>query len=207
MDTVDIARMIAASEAGTPDMSFTEPRPLKLTIEDLELLDRVWEQDDRYHSTELIDGRVFHTPARYRPQGFVVGELHQRLNEAFKAMQPPVFVGMRGSIAMPPHDLPLPDIVATSDPGGPGFIPVASVPLVVEVAESALQFFLGEKLRLYARHGIPEYWVADVDARVIHQMWAPESESYAEKRKVTFRETIAAATIEGLVVETNHLTS
>jgi hypothetical protein len=29
---------------------------------------------------------------------------------------------------------------------------------VIEVAETALDFFMGEKARLYAMNGIPEYW-------------------------------------------------
>ncbi len=44
--------------------------------------------------------------------------------------------------------------------------------------------------------------MVEIGARVIHQMWAPEGEAYTERREVAFGERIAAATVEGLAVET-----
>ena len=38
--------------------------------------------------------------------------------------------------------------------------------------------------------------------RVIHQMWAPEGEAYAQRREVAFGKQIEAMTIEGLAIET-----
>ena len=40
--------------------------------------------------------------------------------------------------------------------------------LVVEVAKTTLRFDIGRKTALYMRGGIPEVWVVDVDARVVH---------------------------------------
>ncbi|MEA3012412.1 MAG: hypothetical protein QOD42_957 [Sphingomonadales bacterium] len=85
---------------------------------------------------------------------------------------------------------------------GEGLIPLASVALIVEVADSTLDTDLGRKAALYACHGIPEYWVADLNARVIHQMWAPSDQAYAERRKVKFGERVECATITELAVET-----
>ena len=58
------------------------------------------------------------------------------------------------------------------------------------------------KAPLYARSGVPEYWVVDVEAGVIHQMWAPEGGAYAERQVVAFGGTVASATVEGLMLET-----
>ena len=52
------------SETGDP----TAPRTMRLTVDDLVLLDREWSKSDCYHSTELIDGVIYHTPARYGPR-------------------------------------------------------------------------------------------------------------------------------------------
>lgn len=103
---------------------------------------------------------------------------------------------------MPPHDLPLPDIVLTDAPSGPWFIPAASVPLVIEVAETALDFFMGEKARLYARNGIPEYWVCDLQGRTIHQHWTPQPDGYSECCAVPLGATIDAVTLAGLSIST-----
>lgn len=64
---------------------------------------------------------------------------------------------------------------------------------------------LGRKARLYARYGVPEYWVADVEARVIHQLRAPAGEAYQERREVSFGEALAAATIPSLTIDTSSL--
>jgi Uma2 family endonuclease len=205
MNTVDWAGVTPASETGAPDMSVTEPRELKLTIADLELLDREWQKTDAFHSTELINGRIYHTPARYAPRARATGQLMFRLQDALKAIGSGLFAGTRGSIAMPPHDLPLPDIVLTDAPSGPWFIPATSVPLVIEVAETALGFFMGEKAQLYARNGIPEYWVADLERRVIHRMWSRGPDGYAQRDETRFGERIRAATIAGLEIGTESL--
>ena len=204
MDTRPWTEIVAAAGAGPPDQDPTEPRPLKLTIADLELLDRRWDPDP-IHSTELIDGRINFTPARYARRARATGELAGRLHDALEASGSPYFGGMRGSVAMPPHDLPLPDIVLTSEPNGDGFIPVSSVPLVMEVAETALDFFMDTKARLYAKHGVPEYWVVDLNGGTVHQMWSPTTDTYRERRPIALGETIAAATIAGLAIDTADL--
>lgn len=205
MNTLDWTAATAASDTEVLDLSVTEPRELKLTIEDLELLDREWQKTDAFRSTELIDGRIYYTPARYIPRARAAGELMFRLHDALKAIGSTTFVGIRGSIAMPPHDLPLPDIVLTDAPSGPWFIPAASVPLVVEVAETALDFFIGEKARLYARGGIPEYWVLDLEGYTIHQHWSPQPDGYSQHCEVPLGGSIAAVTLAGLNISTEGL--
>lgn len=88
MSTAELAAILATSEAEAPDMSVTEPREVKLTIADLELLNREWRKTDAYHSTELIDGRVYYTPARYCPRGWATGQLLFRLQNALRQWAP-----------------------------------------------------------------------------------------------------------------------
>lgn len=75
------------------------------------------------------------------------------------------------------------------------------VRLAVEISDSTLDMDLGRKARLYASHGVPEYWVVDVEARLIHQLWAPEGDAYARRREVAFGERVEAVTVAGLVVK------
>ena len=193
---------MAALSAGGVALGLTEPRPVKLTVNDLVLLDRHWQEDDDHKSTELIDGRVYFTPARFIPRGRVALTLWERLREAAAIAAPHLYVGMRGSVEISPYDLPLPDIVLTSEAQGDGFIPAASVQLIVEVAETALDFFVGEKLRLYSRANIPEYWVVDIHACVIHRMWSPAGERYHERDEVAFGRPLTAVTISELTIGT-----
>ena len=50
--------------------------------------------------------------------------------------------------------------------------------LVIEVADSSLDYDLGEKCLRYARFGIPEYWVIDCGKRQIHYHETPGEEGY-----------------------------
>ncbi|MEN2787597.1 Uma2 family endonuclease [Sphingomonas qilianensis] len=76
---------------------------------------------------------------------------------------------------------------------------------LAEVSVSTLDMDLGRKLRLYARHGIPEYWVVDPEAKLLHQFWAKTDGGYAQTRRIALSAPITAATIDGLTVETARL--
>lgn len=50
--------------------------------------------------------------------------------------------------------------------------------LVAEVSDTSLRFNLTTKAALYARAGIPEYWVVDLDARRIVVLREPREGQY-----------------------------
>lgn len=54
--------------------------------------------------------------------------------------------------------------------------------LVIEVAESSLEYDRGTKLRLYAEQGVPEYWIVDVVARRIEAYREPSSGTFGSER-------------------------
>jgi Uma2 family endonuclease len=174
---------------------------VKLRIEDYLLLDRSG-AFDAYAKTELIEGEIYFMNAQHRPHALAKMEIYDGLRDGLRAIGSPLRPIVEASIAMPERSAPEPDIVLTSEPLGQGLIPLASVALVVEVSDTTLATDLGRKAALYARHGIPEYWVADIEGRVIHQMWGPGEEGYAERREVNLGERIEAATIEGLALGT-----
>ena len=101
---------------------------------------------------------------------------------------------------MPPDGAPEPDIVVTSAPAGEGLIPLQSVRLIVEVSDSTLAIDTGTKAALYARNGVPEYWVADVAGAAVHQMSQPERGVYGQKRTVAFGQQLTSATIADLAI-------
>jgi len=55
----------------------------------------------------------------------------------------------------------------------------ADVLLVVEVADSSLDYDLGRKPRVYAEHGVRELWVIDAVKRVVHIHLGPGPGGYA----------------------------
>ena len=182
----------------------TTPMPVKLRVEDYLALDRIGAFAD-YAKTELLDGEILFMNAQHRPHARLKMALYDRLRDALHASGSNLCALVEVSIAIPPHNAPEPDIVLTSEPLGEGLVPLASVFLIVEVADTTIANDLGPKAALYARHGVPEYWVADVNARVIHQLWSPLGDAYAKRREVAFGEALAAQTLVGLQIETAKL--
>ncbi|OQW45819.1 MAG: hypothetical protein A4S16_12570 [Proteobacteria bacterium SG_bin6] len=182
----------------------TTPHPVKLRIEDFVLLDQAGAFSD-YAKSELIEGEILVMNAQHRPHARVKTKLIIAFAEALRAVDTSLEVLSEASVAIPEHSLPEPDIVLTSEAQGSGFIPLSSVALMVEVADSTLNHDLQRKARLYAQAGVAEYWVADVESRILHQLWAPGDAGYAESRQCRFGERMIAETIPGLVIDTSAL--
>ncbi len=178
-----------------------EPLRVKLRVEDYLTLDELG-AFDAYGKTELIDGEVVYMNAQHRPHARIKSRLFRLIADELDRLGSNLEALVEGSIAMPPHNVPEPDIALTAEPEGKGLIPLASLALVIEVADATVKNDLGRKQRIYASARVPEYWVVDVNLSVIHQMWAPAGESYAERREIAFGASIAAATIDGLTIDT-----
>ena len=182
----------------------TVPLPVKLRVEDYLLLDGSGAFDG-YGKTELLDGEVVYMNAQHRPHARVKSRLHVILANALLELDGPFEALVEGSVAMPPYNVPEPDIAITAEPEGEGLIPLASLALVIEVADTTLGNDLNRKRKIYAREGVAEYWVVDVRHGVIHQMWSPTGEAYAARREVGFGERLTAVAIDGLSIETDRL--
>ncbi len=48
--------------------------------------------------------------------------------------------------------------------------------LLIEVPASSIDYDRGVKLPLYARHGIPEFWIADLDRSRVEVYRSPETD-------------------------------
>jgi len=151
--------------------------------------------------TQLIRGEIIVMNPQHRPHARVKMALYDALRKALAETELPLTPLVEVSVALSPTSLPDPDIVVTGEPEGDGPVPLGSVHLLVEVSDSTLKFDLEDKVAIYAGAGVPEYWVADVNGRVIHQLWAPAGEGYAGRREVAFGKVVEAVTIEGLRVE------
>ena len=180
------------------------PQMVKLTIEQFELLDRSGAFDG-YAKTELIEGAIYAMQGQFRPHSFAKSELAFRLWTALKAIESPLMPIVEGSVAMPPVSVPEPDISVTAAPRGKGYIPLDSVALAVEVSDSTAAIDLKDKATLYASKGVPEYWVLEIPAAMLHQFWNPAAGGYLEGRSVPIGERIESVTVPGLAVESDGL--
>ena len=127
---------------------------------------------------ELIEGEIIEMAPIGSPHGGVVKSLNRLFNrlagsKALVSVQDPLIVGKR---SVPQPDLvllkPRADNYAASHPTA------GDVLLVVEVADSSLAFDTGIKVPLYARAGIVEAWVVDVEERLIRVFRDPSLKGY-----------------------------
>ncbi|MGK6323792.1 Uma2 family endonuclease [Sphingomonas sp. DT-51] len=126
------------------------PRRVRLRVEDYLALDRAG-AFDAYGRTALLDGDVHYVNSHHRPHARVLARLFGAIRAAVRDRSDGPEALMDASIAMPPHNVPQPDVVLTREPEGEGLIPLSSVALAVEVSDTSLRHDLGRKRRIYAR--------------------------------------------------------
>lgn len=134
-------------------------------------------EDDR---VELIEGEIIDmAPIGSRHAG-TVRMLAERMSSligdrAMLSAQSPVVLSERSE---PEPDLALlrrrSDFYRASHPRA------ADTLLLVEVADTTLRFDLELKVALYARSGVPEVWVVDLENDVLHVFRSPGPGGYAE---------------------------
>lgn len=53
--------------------------------------------------------------------------------------------------------------------------------LIIEVSDTTLRYDRDVKAKLYARHGIPETWIADLENGLLHTLSNPHGGEYSEQ--------------------------
>ena len=132
---------------------------------------------------ELIDGEVISKTGQNPPHRvcvvLVTGWLIRVFGERHVTCQSTMEIAVNDRETNEPE----PDVYVTVEPvtaythrhPGPG-----EILLVVEIANTTVRFDLRKKAPLYARAGMPEYWVVDIIGRRIVAHRQPGPEGYAE---------------------------
>jgi Uma2 family endonuclease len=140
---------------------------------------------------ELIDGEIIAmTPIGPRHCASV-----DRATRAFvtKAGDSAI-VRVQGSVRLDLHNEPEPDLVllrpradfyASRHPGPDDIL------LIVEVADSSIDYDREVKSRLYARSGVQQYWLADLIELVLVCYSSPEGGTYQSVRRYTRGQSLA----------------
>lgn len=183
-------------------VSPTTAAPFRFTVDQFIALCEQGLFDD-YAKSELIEGEIVVMNSQWSPHARVKTELAYLLNAALRTLGSPLRPQVEVSIRLP-DSLPEPDITLTSYRGD-GAVPLAEVALVIEVADTTLNNDLGRKADLYAAAGIPEYWVIDLNEKRALLHANPIEHGYDGQVDILLGETLYAATIEGLAVETSGL--
>jgi Uma2 family endonuclease len=94
-------------------------------------------------------------------------------------------VSPQNPVQIPIHSEPEPDVAVLRPRSYKTSAPTSEdVLLLVEVAETSLRFDRTVKLALYARAGVPEYWLADAGAERVTVHRQPAGETYGDARVI-----------------------
>lgn len=154
---------------------------------------------------ELIEGEIVEMAPIGSPHAGRVKRLTQLFvqstgGRAVVSVQDPLVISDR---SVPQPDLallkPRADYYSDSHPNA------SDVLLVVEVADTTLAFDLGTKVPLYARCGIAEVWVVDVNGRVVHVFREPGAAGYQISFSAAAGQSVACVAVPEVVVEVREL--
>ena len=154
----------------------TITKPITVAEYDRMIEDGTIGEDD---PVELIEGVVVPKMPRNPPHRVST----RKTAKALERMVPPGwYVAVQEAIVIERDGKPEPDVSvvpadleydATRDPLA------AECCLVVEVADSSLEYDRGKKLALYATAGIPVYWIVNLIDRVVEVYSTPVGGAYA----------------------------
>jgi Uma2 family endonuclease len=112
--------------------------------------------DDR---VELMNGRIYHVAPQRDPHMFAVAKGTELLLRVRKANE---LVLIQGTLRLDRFSAPDPDLQWFDVPFGTPEHKRPLPMLLIEVSHTTYRRDSGVKLRLYARHGILDYWIVNI---------------------------------------------
>ncbi len=154
-----------------------QPARRQFTVDEYYQMGRVGilSEDDR---VELIEGEIIEMP----PIGGRHASCVNRLNRLFlMALGDSAVVTVQNPLRLDGRSEPVPDVMIVK-PRADFYEERHPLPedvlLLVEVSDSTIGYDRRVKLPLYAQHGVPEVWIADLDRGVIRVHQDPTPDGY-----------------------------
>jgi Uma2 family endonuclease len=154
-----------------------------LTVAEYHLMGKagILTEDDR---VELIEGQLIAMSPIGSAHSGTVNALAHRL---FRAVGDRGVVAVQNPVQLDDLSEPQPDF-SVLKPRDDFYRQATPRPdeilLIIEVADSSLVYDRNVKRSLYARHGIPEFWIVNLAAGEVEVCRGPEGEQYASVSRV-----------------------
>lgn len=177
----------------------TEPVKHRFTVAEYEAMGAagLFHPDQRL---ELIEGEVVEMAPIGPPHAGVVNRLNRILG---RAVGDRAIVSVQSPMRLSDISEPQPDVLVLAprlDFYGLRHPFPDDVLLAIEVADTTLRWDRTTKALLYARGGVPELWVVDVNGRTVEVSTSPGSDGYADTRRAGVEDMIALSGLEGVAV-------
>ncbi|MBL8232099.1 MAG: Uma2 family endonuclease, partial [Bryobacterales bacterium] len=128
---------------------------------------------------ELLNGELIPKMSKKRPHSIVVNLLLDLLKDAFgkRHVEQEATIDVRGEDSQ--INAPEPDLIVLRRPDHEirtSYPQPTDIALVVEISDSSISTDLRHKAQLYARAGITDYWVVDINVRrvIVHRKPTPK---------------------------------
>ncbi|MCG3132417.1 MAG: hypothetical protein FLDDKLPJ_03256 [Phycisphaerae bacterium] len=150
---------------------------------------------------ELLDGEIIRMSPINPPHGSTVDRIsyvfHRQVGDRAICRTQGALALARDSEPEPDFMLlkPRADFYASAHPRP------EDVLLLIEVSESSIDYDLGPKRRAYARAGIVEFWVFDLNRGVLIVHRAPEGDAYADVRTLDRSATISPQALPDIMLD------
>ena len=180
------------------------PRPHLFTVEEYYLAGKagVFPPNAR---VELLEGRIMDMP----PIGPGHSGKVNRLNRLFaKKLGDDYIVSPQNPVRLNDASEPEPDFAILkfrADCYEESHPTPADTLLLVEIAESSLDYDLTDKRASYAKAPIHDYWVVDLKARCVHVFSKPRAGKYTARRIAKGGDALTAAGLPGLSVRVSEM--
>lgn len=150
---------------------------------------------------ELHEGHLVKMNPKYLPHVGMQAALVYELTRILKAHHSSLCCVAEATLRLDDRNTREPD-VAVYEPRDnmTTFLLPEAVRLIVEVAGDSLADDLSDKATLYARAGVPDYWVVNLAAKVTHVHRAPCAEGYGDQTIVRFEEELRSACLPDALV-------
>lgn len=154
-------------------------------------------EDDR---VELLGGEILEMSPIDHPHAGCVNRLNQLFNSRAAGAY---VVSVQNPVRLDDYSEPEPDVALLrprADFYSNAHPTPADVLLVVEVADTSFEYDLHVKLPLYARAGVAEVWLVDLQRGAVEVFARPAGEQYQSARTISRGESFAPQEISQLVV-------
>ena len=150
---------------------------------------------------ELIEGEVIDMAPMKSAHAWMVNLLAARLHEAARGR---ALVTCQTPLRLDGHSEPEPDLMLVRQRAA-GYAAQhpspADVLLLIEVADTSLDYDRLVKMPLYARHGVAEAWIVDLQNRQVRFFRRPAGDGYADITAIETPGATAVAALPGVVVD------
>jgi Uma2 family endonuclease len=175
------------------------PTRYKLSVEDYHKLGEagILTEDSR---VELIDGELIEMAPIGGPHMAVVNRLNRLLVLAVGDLG---VVSVQNPVRLPSHSEPQPDFAILKPRARDAALVVPGpedVLLLVEVADTTLAYDRGTKLGLYAKFGIAESWIVNLQSKSIEVYREPTPDGYMKRVEAQRGERVSPLAIPTMSV-------